>query len=88
MSDDDSFDPFEFDHVIDPFGMTENDFFDASDDVLQYDNMGCRVFVRGGTRVERFLNKNKHTQSKLLNFENWCSGELSKICHHFSNKVV
>ena len=63
MSDDDSFDPFEFDHVIDPFGMTENDFFDASDDVLQYDNMGCRVFVRGGTKVERFLPKAKYFQS-------------------------
>jgi hypothetical protein len=47
MSDDDSFDPFEFDHVIDPFGMTENDFFDASDDVLEYGNTGCRVFEQG-----------------------------------------
>ena len=41
MNDDDSFDPFDFDHVIDPSGMTENDFFDASDDVLEYGNMGC-----------------------------------------------
>ena len=23
-----------------------------------------------------------------MNFENWCSGELSKIGHHFSNKVI
>ena len=29
----DSFHPFDDDHVIDPFGMTENDFF--SDDVLE-----------------------------------------------------
>jgi hypothetical protein len=28
----------------------------------------------------RFLTKN---QMKLLNFENWSSGELSKIGHHF-----
>ena len=23
-----------------------------------------------------------------MNFENWCRGELSKIGHHFSNKVI
>jgi hypothetical protein len=28
------------------------------------------------TKLERFLPKNQHTQ--LLNFENWCSGEVSK----------
>ena len=38
--------------------------------------------------IERFLSKNQHTQRKLLNFENWCNGELSKIGHHFSNKMV
>jgi hypothetical protein len=27
-------------------------------------------------------------QRKLLNFENWCNGELSKIGHHFSNKEI
>ena len=26
---------------------------------------------------------NQHTQRKLLNFENWVSGEVSKIGHHF-----
>ena len=41
-----------------------------------------------GTKLERFLPKNQHTQNQLLNFENWCSGELSKVGHHFSNKVV
>ena len=25
---------------------------------------------------------------KLPNFENWSNGELSKIRHHFSNKVI
>ena len=38
--------------------------------------------------MERFLPINQHTQKKLLNFENWCNGELSKIGHHFSNKVI
>ena len=38
----------------------------------------------GGTKLERFLPKNQHTQRKLLNFENWVSGEVSKIGHHFS----
>ena len=32
------------------------------------------------------LKINIGTQNKLLNFENWCSGELSKIGHRFSNK--
>ena len=35
-----------------------------------------------------FLLKNQHTQRKLLNFENWCNDELSKIGHHFSNKMI
>ena len=34
-------------------------------------------FSSGDTKFERFLPKNEHTQRKLLNFENWCSGELS-----------
>ena len=25
---------------------------------------------------------------KLLNFENWCNGEVSKIGHHLENKVI
>ena len=28
-------------------------------------------FSSGGTKSERFLPKNQHTQRKLLNFENW-----------------
>ena len=34
----------------------------------------------GGTKLERFLPKNQHTQRKLLNFENWINGasEVSK----------
>ena len=45
-------------------------------------------FSSRGTKLERFLSKNQHTQRKLLNLENWCSGELSKIGHHFSIKVT
>ena len=33
----------------------------------------------GYTKLERFLPKNQHTQRKLLNFEFWINGELSKI---------
>ena len=39
----------------------------------------------GDTKLERFLPENQHTQRKLLNFEFWINGELSKIRHHFSN---
>ena len=28
-------------------------------------------FQTGGTKLERFLHKNQHTQRKFLNFENW-----------------
>ena len=43
---------------------------------IYYGNTGCGVFKRGGTKLERFLPKNQHTQRKLLNFENWISGGL------------
>ena len=32
---------------------------------------GLWSFQIGGTKLERFLPKNQHTQRKLLNFENW-----------------
>ena len=47
---------------------------------------GLWSFQPGGTKLERFLHKNQHTQRKLLNFEFWNNGELSKIGHHFRNK--
>ena len=44
-----------------------------------YGNIGCGVFKREDTKLERFLPKNQHTQKKLLNFELlWINGELSK----------
>ena len=33
----------------------------------------------GGTKLEIFLPKNQHIQRKLLNFENWVHGEVSKV---------
>jgi hypothetical protein len=50
---------------------------------VHYGNTGCGVFQERDTKLEWFLAKNQHTQRKLLNFENWSSGELSKIGHHF-----
>ena len=43
-------------------------------------------FKAGSTKLKRFLHKNHYTQRKLLNFEFWIDGELSKIGHVFSNK--
>ena len=37
----------------------------------------------GGTKLEKILPKNQHTHRKLLNFENWVNGEVSKIGYHF-----
>ena len=39
---------------------------------------GLWSFQAGGTKLERFLQKNQNTQRKLLNFEFWINGELSK----------
>ena len=36
-------------------------------------------FSSQGTRLDRFLPKNQHTQKKLLNFENWVNWEVSKV---------
>ena len=33
-------------------------------------------FQVGGKIVEMFFAKNQNTQRKLLNFENWCNGEV------------
>ena len=50
-------------------------------------NMDCGVFKRG-YKIRKISPQNQHIQRKLLNFENWCRGELSKTGHHFSNKVI
>ena len=46
------------------------------------------VFKRGGTKLERLLPKNQHTQRKLLNLQNWVNGDVTKIGHHFRKKVI
>ena len=51
-------------------------------------HFGLWSFQMGDTNLERFLPKNQHTQGKLLNFEFWINGELSKKGHHFSNKMI
>ena len=50
-----------------------------------YDVTGSRLWQYGfwsfqtrDTKLERFFPKNQHTQRKLLNFEFWINGELSK----------
>ena len=43
----------------------------------------CEVFKKGTQNHKIILAKNEHTQRKLVNFENWSKGELSKIKHHF-----
>ena len=45
---------------------------------------GLWSFQTGGNKIEIFWPKNQHTQRKLLNFENWVNGEVSKIGHHFT----
>ena len=40
------------------------------------------------TKLERFLPKNQHTQRKLLNFENWCNGEVSKSALIWLSKLI
>ena len=48
----------------------------------QYGNTGCGIFKQG-VQNQKKMPKNQHTQRKLLNFENWVNGEVSKIGHHF-----
>ena len=47
--------------------------------------MAVRVleFQAGATKIEIFLHKNQHTQRKLLNFDFWINGKLSKIGLYF-----
>ena len=51
--------------------------------VVEFENLKA-----GGTKLERFLHKNQHIQRKLLNFEFWINGELSKIGYLFRNEMI
>ena len=59
--------------------MIQNGFFCVCG-VWQY---GLWSIQTGSTKLERFLPKNQDTQRKLLNFENWVNGDVSKIEQHF-----
>ena len=39
---------------------------------------GLSSFQAGDTKLEIFLPKNQHTERKLLNFEKWINGKVSK----------
>ena len=47
-------------------------------------------FQTRGTTLKRFLPKNQHSQRKLLNFENWVNGQVSKSakkCQNLTFKI-
>ena len=45
-------------------------------------------FKSRDTKLERFLPKNQHTQIKLLDFENWCNGKVSKSAKIWLSKSI
>ena len=45
-------------------------------------------FQTVATKSETFLPKNRHTQSELLNFENWVNGEVSKSAKIWLSKLI
>ena len=45
-------------------------------------------FKSRDTKLERFLPKNQHTQIKLLDFENWCKGKVSKSAKIWLSKSI
>ena len=59
----------------------------ARNEHLHYGNTSCRVF-KGDIKLERFLTENQHTQRKLLNFKNWCNGEVSKKAKVWLSKSI
>jgi hypothetical protein len=72
-----------------PSGAPANLNVFISEFCLELSGMGCRIFKGGIQKLKMVLPKNQHTQKrKYLNFENWCSGELSKIGHHFSHEGI
>ena len=60
------------------FGSSIITFLRRDDPAPRIWQYGLWSFQAGGTKLERFLHKNQHTQSKLLNFEFRINGELSK----------
>ena len=56
--------------------------------LLHYGNTGCGVFKGGIQNYKGFWLKINCSQMKSSNFDTWSSGKLSKIGHHFRNKVI
>ena len=59
-----------------------------SGDTVKAINYGNTGFQVRGTKLERFLPKNQHTQKELFNFENWCYGEVSKSASIWVSKSM
>ena len=53
----------------------------------KYDNMGCRVFMRG-IQNQKKMAKNYYPHRNLLYFGHRHSGEPSKLGHHFIIKLI
>ena len=49
---------------------------------------GLWSFQMGDAKLERVLPKNQHTQMKLLNFEFWINGKLSKSAKIWLSKSI
>jgi hypothetical protein len=45
-------------------------------------------FQTGGTKLEKILPKNQHTQMILLNFENWVNGRCQNLGIILVSKVI
>ena len=45
-------------------------------------------FQNRGIKLQKFLPNNQHTQRKLLNLENWVSGEVSKSAKIWLSKSI
>ena len=72
------------------FHFLDNLHFLPSPGACTVPTMAIRVveFSMGGTKLERFLTKNQHTQRKLLNFENWVNVEVSKVSKFDQNYLI
>ena len=58
---------------------TKNGDLAAENESLSKENKSLWSFQTEDTKLKRFLPMNQHTQRKLLNFEFWTNGELSKV---------
>ena len=45
-------------------------------------------FSSAGYKIGKKMPKNQRTQRKLLNFENWCNGEVSKSAKILLSKSI